>query len=316
MIPNLVNEHVLHAFPSILKDVPKYSGKYFLMYQKSSKKYIFAKYESINKERHGIFLEDSVSVLGDMEKYLLICQAGLYHTLFNTIPSILYLHKQDPSTVFILNTSSIYGRQEEATKIIDFLKLFLDSNQIQYRLVTNADKIVVDNVKFLNEFSIKAITDIAIISEVREWILQNTNAKDLQKIYISRSKSNAEKRIDDEGLLEKYLSDLGFYIFYPEDSLSICDQLEHFSNAKVVVSITSSGMSNALTMRPGSILIELVTPFQFGGKFEGVDMLHQLYSVLAYSLDLNYVGIPNKTKNVFDLINYIESNSKIKSLLL
>lgn len=316
ILPTLVNEHVLHAIPSALKNVTQYNGKYFLMYQKQFNKYVFAKYDLLNQERHRLFLENSISVLGNMEKYLLVCQAGLYHTLFNTIPSILYLYKQNPSTVFIINISSIYGREDEATKIVDFLKLFLDDNQIQYKLVTNLDKITVNDVKILNEFTIKAITDVNMILEVREWVLKNISKKDLRKIYISRAKSNTQKRIDDEERLERYLSDLGFYIFYPENSLSIYDQLAYFVDAEVVVSITSSGISNGLMMKPGSLLIELVTPFQFGGSFDGIDMLHQLYSALAYSIDLNYVGIPNKTKNVSDLINYIESNPKIKSLLL
>lgn len=316
MLPNLVNEHILHALPETLKDIPTYAGKYFLMFQKKSQKYIFAKYDSLDQERHRIFLEDSVVVLDDANKYLIICQAGLYHTLFNTMPSILYLHKQDPKAIFIINTSHIYGVHNEEKKLVEFLKLFLEQNKVPYRLVKDSDHIITNDIKDLNSFFIKFITDITAIAAVRSWVLEQVSPRDAQKIYISRSKSNAEKRIDDEESLEDYLSSLGFYIFYPEDCVSIQEQLEYFVNAETVVSITSSGIANAFALKPGATLVELVTPFQFGGDFDGIEMLHQLYSALAYTIDLNYIGVPNKTKNAADLINYIESNQKIKSLLL
>ena len=317
MIRNLVNEHILHALPKTLKDVPHYTDKYFLMFQSQSQKYVFAKYDSLDQERHRIFLEDSVVVLDDVNKYLVICQAGIYHTLLNTMPSILYLHKQDPEAIFIINTSHIYGgSQEEENKLSEFLRLFLEQNKIPHRLIKDTDRIITDNIKDLNSFFVKSITDMTAIAAVREWALETVNPRHVKKIYISRSKSNAEKRIDDEESLENYLSGLGFYIFYPEDFISIQEQLGYFVNAETVVSITSSGIANAFALKPGATLVELVTPFQFGGNFDGIEMLHQLYSALAYTIDLNYVGVPNKTKNAADLINYIESNPKIKSLLL
>lgn len=74
-------------------------------------------------------------------------------------------------------------------------------------------------------------------------------------IYISRSRAS-HRRIANELPLSDSLRGIGFQVVYAEE-LSFREQVELFSDAKVVVSVHGAGLSNSVFMRPGGTVIEI-----------------------------------------------------------
>jgi len=74
------------------------------------------------------------------------------------------------------------------------------------------------------------------------------------KIYISRKKA-ARKKVDNESAIESILLNYGFTILNNKD-YSFLDQVAIYSNAKMLVSIHGSGLTNMLFMKEGSVVLE------------------------------------------------------------
>ena len=69
--------------------------------------------------------------------------------------------------------------------------------------------------------------------------------------------------------------------------MSIFEQIEIFSNASVVVSPTSSSLTNIVFCAPGTKVIEIIPKYQF----EYEDIFKQRYSEISYSLNLDYLSL-------------------------
>ena len=77
-----------------------------------------------------------------------------------------------------------------------------------------------------------------------------------------------------------------------------------------MLSPTSSGITNALFMKPGGNILELTTSFQMLDRED----LHHQYVNLAYSLNHNYHAIQNKDRNADIIINKLEKTNILNIL--
>ena len=143
----------------------------------------------------------------------------------------------------------------------------------------------------------------------------NIDPKDHEAIVSYRNKNvyKFSDRVDDEKLLEDYFKSLGFRVVYPEDFPTYLDQLQTISSARVLASITSSGLVASLVMRPGSAVVELSTPLEEGDS--GTYRVHVHYRELS---DVNrkiYISIPHR-RIAKEIIEEIEENIPLKKYLL
>lgn len=126
-------------------------------------------------------------------------------------------------------------------------------------------------------------------------------------------------RIDDEQLLENYLKSLGFEILIPEDFNSYQDQLDYISEAKILASITSSGLYGAYALNPKAAVVEFVTPFgetdYEGNLIPSTTSLEDCYRAIALTQGNRYVSISNFNCRAKDIISQIESDANLKALL-
>jgi hypothetical protein len=124
----------------------------------------------------------------------------------------------------------------------------------------------------------------------------------------------SDNRILDEPVLEKFFLDNGVEVTHPEDFKDFVDQLNYFYETKTIISLTSSGISNALFMKPGSTVFEIVTPLILGlgingqGPIDTREDLHHLYNALVYIKDHHYISIPNHDRESKTIINKISGN--------
>lgn len=83
-----------------------------------------------------------------------------------------------------------------------------------------------------------------------------------ERIYISRNKARYRRVLNEEEVIEG-LSQDGFVPILPE-TMSLEEQIASFFHAKVIVAPHGSGLTNIMFCRPGTKVIELVSPHYVG----------------------------------------------------
>ena len=132
-----------------------------------------------------------------------------------------------------------------------------------------------------------------------------------KKVYVSRNKiDRMNTRIQNEIALHQYLEDNGFEIIYTEEFGSIFDQIKFMSEVKTLASVTSSGITNSLFMKPGSNILEFTTAFTIEGRTE----LHTQYPTMAYNLSHKYYSVPNLACSAETLIPKIHESRVLEIL--
>jgi capsular polysaccharide biosynthesis protein len=103
--------------------------------------------------------------------------------------------------------------------------------------------------------------DYKMVNDVREFYLNYvSNVKKIiidygDKIYISRKKAQ-RKKVENEAALERILLKHNFKVIDNED-FTFLEQVAVYSNAKYLISIHGSGLTNMLFMKGGSSILEL-----------------------------------------------------------
>ena len=284
------------------------------------------------------------SFLSKDKKIFLEISSSQFHLLYDTLGTILYLFEQDKDTLFILNINSV-----NSNKLIDSLKDFffmlLDYHSIKYKIYSNnfeAPKLNANNFYNRSDAHIEVISNKAptnITKYVKPFI-KNKDIEPYRKIYLSRKIANSLKdisygsndliqinkklfdRIDDEEKLEKYFSENGFEIVYPEKFESFEEQLNFFYEVKTVVSLSGAGLSNAIFMQQGSNVIELLTyHYVWRPRYENekrflsiTEEEHFFYVSIALEKGLEYIAINNKEQNADMIINKINQNTILKGI--
>ena len=96
---------------------------------------------------------------------------------------------------------------------------------------------------------------------LRQHFLDDThtsNTSRLKRIYVSRANTN-HRRIANENEVVKALSARGFAVVEPQD-LSLADQSRVFAEAEVIVMPLGSAMANTVYCKPGTKIIEILSP--------------------------------------------------------
>ncbi|MEG4273771.1 MULTISPECIES: tetratricopeptide repeat protein [unclassified Microcoleus] len=95
-----------------------------------------------------------------------------------------------------------------------------------------------------------------------------------KRIYISRSKARYRRVLNEEDAIE-VLEKFGFVSIFPE-SMSLAEQIAHFSHAEVIVAAHGSGLTNTIFCRQGTKVIELVSPHYISHYYWGISQYLQL----------------------------------------
>ncbi|MEG5041801.1 MULTISPECIES: FkbM family methyltransferase [unclassified Microcoleus] len=96
------------------------------------------------------------------------------------------------------------------------------------------------------------------------------------RIYISRSAANSRKIINEDEVL-KVLNELGFTKVFAE-SLSLAEQVAMMAEAKVVILMHGSAVSNLVFCQPGTKVIEIFSPHK----------MVQIGAIISYHRELDY----------------------------
>jgi hypothetical protein len=255
-----------------------------------------------------------------------------------------------PTTVLLYKSPDTrHMRLEHSSNVSEYLYERLTKKGYKVVYIDSKEFYINDFTTFLTPISIRP-GRIEVVSDFLSEGLDYSK-EPTEKIYLSRAKTTTfngnqkidipeelviteaeiknirndnmymfSDRIDDEKALEDYLKTLGFTIVYPEDIESYQDQLQLFASSKIVMSITSSALSLSLVMAPNTLLVELVTPMyvhpdRYGDLKRDQIEYHSHYRDMSTIRNKLYIGISNKYHSTSDVINSIESNASLKSLL-
>jgi capsular polysaccharide biosynthesis protein len=197
---------------------------------------------------------DNLIELDDDNTYLLIHHPwyNYYHWICE---SILRLWMVKARNKMILLLPDFYQKS-------DFIMGSLEPFKLQKIYFIPEGKSVF--VKNLCLPQIKPICDsyhVDELKEIRHYYLNYVNSiKKIninlgEKIYLSRKKA-ARKKVVNESEVEEILGKYDFNTVYNED-YSFLEQVSIYSNAKYLVSIHGSGLTNMLFMKEGSYILEL-----------------------------------------------------------
>lgn len=285
------------------------------------------------------------SFLSEDKKIFLEVSSSQFHLLYNTLGTILHLFEQDKETLFILNADEINSNSLAGT-LKDFFFNLLDYHNIRYETYSNNLGLGMVNAKnfysrrnnYVDIISHKPVTSI---TKYTNSFIEKNNVAPFRKIYLSRKIVNQEKdisygsddiiqinrklfdRIDNEEKLEKYFSENGFEIVYPENFKTFEDQILFFNEVQTVVSLSGAGLSNGIFMQQNSNIVELLTShYVWRPRYENNKRIisiteeeHFFYASIAFEKGLNYIAINNKEKNADILINRINENSIFKGVI-
>lgn len=155
--------------------------------------------------------------------------SGFYHLLSDDLSDFLICQEKIP--VLCYKNSNVANRE-----IMELLE----------ETTIECDKwVFVDKLIFVTKGQ-----DLGYLHPVGAQVLKKFASRNMvkkqsrsEKIYVSRSKSR--RSIPSESAIETYLLGLGFEIVHAE-GLSFFDQVELFSEAKLVIGIHGAGLSHAL----------------------------------------------------------------------
>lgn len=289
-------------------------------------------------------------LINNNKKLFKVISSSFYHALADDLAEIVYGLSLYPDAEIILEVSNI--SKILGTAHMNFFGYFLNrlsEEKIKYQLVDGSkyDLIYINNFAVLSfPFHSGARLDLL------DAFMEDKSAEKVEpsrKIFISRKLQGYkpdnehaahfsyknDTRIDNHEELEKIFIDLGFEIIDAELFTDFKQQMNIFREAKIVVSLTSSGLTNAIFMQPGTTMVEIVTPLITQSPLANADYfrkikinpkdyeldlntvqeIHMFYHNLAFFKNLAYVGIPNYTRENKKIKQFIDSHPMLKALL-
>jgi capsular polysaccharide biosynthesis protein len=275
--------------------------------------------------------------ISNNKKLILKLEESFFHCLVDAIPIITQTHKLYPNTEFIIYIPKT-GLITRPEQIIDFIKKVFTKQQINHTFIEYGDPHEALPILKINHFYYKewhSDPTFYTVKEISNFLraeLTNPNVKPHRKIYLSRSKvrnkpfpkdadltniefKNDTQRVDNELKLENYFKAHGLEIIYPEDFETFQEQLDTMNETKLLVSLTSAGLVNAIMMQPGQTQIELqVELVTTGPEGKLQQNLHMHYQEIAFAKKLISIALPNK-RNANEIINYFENNAYLRKAL-
>lgn len=278
-----------------------------------------------------------IPFLSEKPKVFVSLMNGPYHFLHDSLGPIIYMIKKMPNAQFVFDSSKMW---EFDKSYLNHFYTTLYKKGIDFKVLNfkHGDIIVANNFYL----QVNGTDCFNATNNLHEFFLDdvvNKDVKPFRKLYLSRRRmldrdyTNTVKpgpshlhdnRIINEPLLEEFLSNSGFEIIVPEEFNNFAEQINHYYEAKTIVSVTSSGLTSACAfMQSRSNVVELintmVVPLQPKTSDELVgseESLHLFYITMSFHRDHNFFAIPNKTRKAEDIIKKIKESSSLRSVIM
>jgi len=215
----------------------------------------------------------SIRSISIIERGLIITDAsssGFFHWFGDTLQKLEALEnsKIDLSSFTLLIPSKVLNSYSSFT---------LKKYNFNYRILKSSDLVFIRDVIFVPEISQSGNFRPHLAKKISERFRFKIENKNLNRFYVSRSKAEKRKLIN-ENLLYPLLKKNKFSIISTED-IVFTEQLKIFSNCEILISIHGAALTNMLWMPDKSKVMEI--------RLKD-DSLNNCYFTLASDLGHDY----------------------------
>jgi hypothetical protein len=256
-----------------------------------------------------------LSLLGNEKKAITYIDPVFFPFLFQNLTEIVMFYsriKNRGTKLYIYTLKDFPGVEEEKhwKSLKDFFVHYLADIGVEFEFLdTNS----FDAIKINNFFIIPqgfSLIGVKMLSSRIKKYLQRSNVEPFRKIFVAR-KDYLAQRIDDQKEVQEFFIDQGFEIVYPESFETFIDQINYFSECKVIAGISGSALSNCIFMKPGGTVIELLSVFK--GE-EDIAEIHHFYRIMANAMRHLYFSVSNLSGKAEDFENNKKALKTIEML--
>lgn len=184
-----------------------------------------------------------------------VASHNYYHWMFDVLSRIDILRRCGIEVdKYIINCHNSFCFQEETLKALGIPKEKMITCDHQFHL--KADKMIVTSLPGFAGHMAKWTYDF-----LRKELMNNQHSDTRhgwERIYISRSNSSGRK-VRNEDQVMNLLTNYGFKSFTLE-SMTVQEQIQLFSSAKIIISPHGAALTNLLFCNPGTKVIEFFSP--------------------------------------------------------
>jgi hypothetical protein len=212
------------------------------------------------------------------------------------------------------------SKDQKNTSILgDFIKKIISDYGVTVKLYSknDYDSIKVSNFYLLDNV-IQTIYPEIVYNEVQKYVFGNKGPN--KKVFVSRKirhqhADGHDIRISNDDLVEDVFKNLGFEIVYPETFQNFIDQINYFSNVKILAGVTGAGLTNSVFMPPGGTVIELSTILNLSlGSDTIFSEVHEYYKMISLFKKHLYFSISNVSGKAEDFINNKDAIDMIRKI--
>lgn len=275
------------------------------------------------------------------KKILITVNSGMFHFWYDSVGTVLRCLEENPGAEVVIDYSRLMLSDEHGVfSDSSYYNLFLEilkNNKVNYKTVCSAHYggMIIDNFYKVDQYNRTNDSTSIIYRETRKYV-KDESVVPYKVVYLSRTNYEALKkprtdikpgtlfrtaeRIVNEKVLEDYLKLNGVEVVVPEHFSSFKEQIDYFSKVKTVISVTSSGLTNAIFMKPESNIIEITTPLLINtslnsdSMWDAMDELHHLYELISFEKNHKRFSIPNQTRVAEDIVEYFKRNNILESI--
>jgi hypothetical protein len=266
----------------------------------------------------------------DELKVLFYVHDKFYHFFADTLPFLLKLYNLDPKIRFVL-----YIKKSEHINSEPFLEVLFEVLEhldakwtvlesvyedqffpvCKIRNFIQTDERVFnlhgaislkDTARGVELLKSKYLSELEVKAPWRKIYIPIQTSSDFGDVYAEGGSYIDDARMYDPEKLEQYFVDSGYDVVVPErDFSSIAEQMKFMSEVKVLASVSSSSLTNAIFMAPGGVVIEvaaeIVVPNVVGtdGRVRTKQEIPLEFYKLSFGMGHTHIMVPtNRDANV------------------
>jgi hypothetical protein len=255
-----------------------------------------------------------LDLTGTSEKAIVKIDTIFFPFLFQNLSSISLFYSRIKNRKVKLYIYEIRELEEkdraEWAKLKDFFIKFLLSLKVEFEFL---EKNKFEVIKINNFYEIEGVFSPIGIRSLSFRVnnhFTKSNLPPFRKAFVARQK-NLVQRIDNDKTIQDFFVSAGFEIIYPENFKTFTDQINYFSECRVIAGISGSGLANNIFMKPGGSVIELLSIFGVSSDEKYPIEIHNFYRIMANIMGHLYFSVSNlsgkalafeKNKKALDVI--------------
>jgi hypothetical protein len=266
------------------------------------------------QDTSSIDLGKVLDLTSNNEKAIVKIDTIFFPFLFQNLSCIAFFYsriKNRKVKLYIYEIRKIDKEEEsEWAKLKDFFIKYLLSLKVEFEFL---EKDKFDAIKINNFYQLEDGFSPMWIRSLGSRVNNHFTKLSLppfRKVFVARKK-HLDQRIDNDKTIQDFFLSAGFEVIYPENFKTFTDQINYFSECRIIAGISGSGLANNVFMKPGGSVIELLSIFDVPTNEEYPIEIHNFYRIMANVMGHLYFSVSNLSGKALDF----EKNKKALDII-